>query len=1051
MTTPQALSRSAGASFLVLLSSFCLLSLLALASAAAPPPPPVRTGAPIGGVTLTPGTSYPRPARGGDADVLGTWVARDPYRWMEDPEAAATKEFVAAENNLTSAVLDSLPLRTPLKTAMAAAYNYEKWGIPFKAGGRYFYRRNAGLKNQPILYSRPSLDGPPSVVLDPNVLRADGTVALQEYSISHDGAYLAAAFSTGGSDWRTVRVFRVGGGGSEEGAGGDETPSSSSSSATASTTAGRPLPETLSHVKFTELSWTRDSKGFFYSRYDPPLGVGGESGTSNAADSVQQLWYHVVGTPQSRDARVFSASAPTDFLTATATGDGEHLILSAESTQSASKSRLLVAKISALPRDPVSGALDLSRYDLSAPAKAAASAAAAAAAAAVASKAKLGAQNDDGPSSAASSVSVASIQAAESEEEAESSEVAVKSLAVAAAAAADASSPSSPSSSLSSTLTTTSSSSSSSSSSPSATSDTPIPFPWISLPTHGGYEFRYVAGFGSKLYFMTTFNAARYRVVRIDASAPTRGGGGAGSGLDYSSLSSPPSSSTPSTTATWVEVVAEDSRDLLQSASPSIGPDGKPALLLTYLHDVKGALRLVKAADGSKIADIPLPGPGAVSASSDRDSSEIFFKFASFTNPGTVYRFDAAQPKTLPTIWKTSPIHGVDLSAFSTTQVFVPSADGRANIPLFITAKKGLELDGTHPAVLYGYGGFNIVNGVEFQPDVLVAAQAFGSVYASCGMRGGGEYGERWHADGVVANKQNTYDDFVSCAEYLVKAGYTSPARLSIHGASFGGTLVATVANQRPDLFACVLCDVPVTDIARFHKVRRSVLSFFLFFSALSLSLSLLSSLFSLSLPSVLSPSPPYVLSLSLPSVLCRDAHSATQKQKTIKKIQFTVGVFWKSDYGDPELATERPFIQAWSPLHNIAVPTAGTRNYPAILVSTAEFDDRVPPLHSLKYAATLQHDLASNSTDPQRNALLLRVETQAGHGGGKPMAKHIADATDKWSFCMAAAGAGWVGPAASAAAEAAERAAARPSEEEVAARAAAAAAVGGDVVDLLG
>lgn len=780
--TPAPLSRSAAVAFVFLLSCFFFF-LLAFASAAAPPPLPVRIGAPIGGVTLPPGVSYPKPARGGDADVLGTWVAKDPYRWMEDPEAAATKEFVAAENNLTSAVLDSLPLRSALKTAMAAAYDYEKWGIPFKAGGRYFYRRNAGLKNQPILYSRPSLDGPPSVVLDPNVLRADGTVALQEYSISHDGQYLAAAFSTGGSDWRTVRIFQVGSG--SGGGGGDETtPSSTSTSAASSAAAGRPLPETLSHVKFTELSWTRDSKGFFYSRYDPPPGTGGESGTSNAADSVQQLWYHVVGTPQSQDARVFSASAPTDFLTATATGDGDHLILSAESTQSASKSRLLIAKISALPRDPVSGALDLSKFDLSAPAKAAAAAS---------KKAKL-AMNDG--SDTAASVSVASIQAAESEEEAVSSTP----LAVAAADA--------------------------SSTSPLTTS-TPVPFPWISLPTHGGYEFRYVAGFGSKLYFMTTFNAARYRVVRIDASAPTRGGGsgGAGGGSDSSSpllsssAASPSAAVPPSTTATWVEVVPEDSRDLLQSASPSVGPDGKPALLLTYLHDVKGALRLVKASDGSKIADIPLPGPGAVSASSDRDSSEIFFKFASFTNPGTVYRFDGSQPKTLPTIWKTSPIHGVDLSAFSTTQVFVPSADGRANIPLFITAKTGIKLDGSHPVVLYGYGGFNIVNGVEFQPDVLVAAQAFGTVYASCSMRGGGEYGERWHSDGVVANKQNTYDDFVSCAEYLIKAGYTSPAKLSIHGASFGGTLVATVANQRPDLFACVLCDVPVTDIARFHKV----------------------------------------------------------------------------------------------------------------------------------------------------------------------------------------------------------------------------------------
>ena len=170
----------------------------------------------------------------------------------------------------------SLPTRSPLKTAMGAAYDYEKWGTPFRAGGRYFYRRNAGLKNQPILYCRRTLDGPPSVVLDPNLLRADGTVALQEYSISHDGTTLAAAFSTGGSDWRTVRVFAIG-----------------------ADCTGTPLPGTLAHVKFTDLSWTRDGLGFFYSRYDPP--AGGTSGTSNAADSVQQLWYHVVGTNQVRE------------------------------------------------------------------------------------------------------------------------------------------------------------------------------------------------------------------------------------------------------------------------------------------------------------------------------------------------------------------------------------------------------------------------------------------------------------------------------------------------------------------------------------------------------------------------------------------------------------------------------------------------------------------------------------------------------------------------------------------------------------------------------
>jgi prolyl oligopeptidase len=554
---------------------------------------------------------------------------------------------------------------------------------------------------------------------------------------------------------------------------------------------------------------------------------------------------------QTADTHIFSAAAPTDFLSATATGDGVHLIVSAESTQSAARSRLLAAKLEGLPRSPATGALNLTAYDL-----------------------RRGA--------AAS------------------------------------------------------------------------PFPWTPLPTHGGYEFRYVAGYNSSLYFLTTWNAPRYRVVRIDV---------------------PPA---PAPVGDYVQVVPEHAKDLLQAVAPTLGPAGARALVLTYLHDVKGVLRVVDAADGAPIADVPLPGPGSVSASTDRDSSELFFKFSSFTNPGSVFRWDAATPGTPPTLWKTSVVRGVDLAAFETTQVFVPSRDGRANVPLFITAPVNLTRDGTAPTVLYGYGGFNIVNSVEFQPDVLVAGAAYGAVYASCNMRGGGEYGERWHADGIVANKQNTYDDFVACAEYLVAANITSPGRLSIHGGSFGGTLVAVAANQRPDLFGCVLSDVPVTDIARFHK--------------------------------------------------------------------FTVGVFWKSDYGDPDAAADRPLLMAWSPLHNIRAPTGGTRNYPAILVSTAEFDDRVPPLHSLKYAATLQHDLASSPDAPQRNALLLRVETQAGHGSGKPMSKHIADAADKWSFCMSAVGAKWTG-----ADPASLAATAAPQREEDAVAQAAAAVVGADGISLLG
>lgn len=554
--------------------------------------------------------------------------------------------------------------------------------------------------------------------------------------------------------------------------------------------------------------------------------------------------------PQSADAHVFSAAAPTDFLSATATGDGVHLILSAESTQAASKSRLLAAKLATLPKDPATGALNLTSYDIRRGAAA-------------------------------------------------------------------------------------------------------TPMPWRSLPTHGGYEFRYVAGYNQSLYFLTTWGAPRYRVVRIEV---------------------PTSDTTP--VGDYTEVVPEHAKDLLQGVSPTVGPRGARALVLTYLHDVKAALRLVAADTGAALGEVPLPGPGAASASTDRDSGEVFVKFASFTDPGTVLRWNATEPTAAPTVWKSTTLRGVDPSAFETTQVFVPSKDGRANIPLFITAPKNSPRNGLSPTVLYGYGGFNIVNGIEFQPDVLVAGAAFGAVYASCSMRGGGEYGERWHADGTGAAKQNTFDDFVACAEYLVAANITSPAKLSIHGGSFGGTLVATAANQRPDLFGCVLSDVPVTDIARFQK--------------------------------------------------------------------FTVGVFWKSDYGDPEADADRPRILAWSPLHNVAAPSGGTKNYPAVLVSTAEFDDRVPPLHSLKYAATLQHNLASSASSPQRNALLLRVETQAGHGGGKPMGKHIADAADKWSFCMGAVSAAWTGPEPTGGSV-------TPLREEDAAQRAAAAAVGADGISLLG
>jgi prolyl oligopeptidase len=341
-----------------------------------------------------------------------------------------------------------------------------------------------------------------------------------------------------------------------------------------------------------------------------------------------------------------------------------------------------------------------------------------------------------------------------------------------------------------------------------------------------------------------------------------------------------------------------------------------------YLKDAYTQVKIF-ALDGTLQRQVELPGIGSVGGfDGKRYDTETFYGFTSFTRPTTIYRYDMTTGES--TLFR-QPQVNFNPEDYDTTQVFYASQDG-TRIPMFITHKKGLELNGQNPSLLYGYGGFNVSLTPSFSPSVLVWME-MGGVYAVPNLRGGGEYGEDWHQAGTRLNKQNVFDDFISAAEWLVAQNYTCSQKLAIAGGSNGGLLVGACMTQRPDLFAAALPAVGVLDMLRFHK--------------------------------------------------------------------FTIGWAWCSDYGTPEDPEEFKALYAYSPLHNLKPGTT----YPATLITTADHDDRVVPAHSFKFAAALQ---AAHRGD---NPVLIRIETKAGHGAGKPTTKQIEEASDKWAFLVSTLG----------------------------------------------
>lgn len=397
-------------------------------------------------------------------------------------------------------------------------------------------------------------------------------------------------------------------------------------------------------------------------------------------------------------------------------------------------------------------------------------------------------------------------------------------------------------------------------------------------------QYSFVDDDGPVFFFRTDLAAPKGRLIAIDTRKPER--------------------------AAWREVIPE-TKDSLERAFLVNG-----TFIASYLRDASSAV-LLYGMDGRPLGEVKLPAIGSAHGfAGKRADKATYYSFTNFSTPGAIYRFDVATRTS--TIFK-QPKVKADLGRFETSQVFYTSKDG-TRVPMFLTHRKGLKLDGSNPVLLYAYGGFDIPETPSFSVANLVWME-MGGVYALANLRGGSEYGEAWHQAGMLANKQRVFDDFIAAAEWLIEKRYTLREKLSIYGGSNGCLLIGAVLNQRPDLFGAAVPAVGVMDMLRFHK--------------------------------------------------------------------FTIGWAWTSEYGSSDDSKMFPVLLKYSPLHNIKPGTC----YPPTLIITADHDDRVVPAHSFKYAATLQ------TAQGCANPVLIRIETRAGHGAGKPTSKQIEEAADRLAF----------------------------------------------------
>ena len=570
--------------------------------------------------------TYPETRKDGSIidDYHGTKVA-DPYRWLEDDNSDETKAWVKAQNEVTFGYLKAIPQRAKIRERLEKAWNYERTGVPFEHGGKWFFNRNSGLQNQSVLHVTESLAAEARVLLDPNTLSKDGTTSLTEAAPSEDGKWLVYGVSKAGSDWQEFRVKDI--------------------------ATGKDTGDLIEWVKFSGASWAKDSSGFYYSRYPKPR----EGAALTEANKNQTVYFHQLGTPQSEDRLIYARPDQPDWgLHASVTDDGHYLIYNV-SHGTDPKNRLFYQDLT----QAGAGVVEL----------------------------------------------LNELDAA----------------------------------------------------------------------------YNFIDNVGSVFYLHSDLKAPRYRVIAIDVTKPDR--------------------------KDWREIIPEGEHKL--DSVSCVGGQ----ILCKSLQDARSAMKAYDL-DGRLIREIELPGIGTVGGFGGKRADKItHYAFTSFTTPGAIYHYDVASGRS--TLWK-QPKVDFDASPYETKQVFVKSRDG-TKVPMFIVHKKGIKLDGTNATLLYGYGGFDISLTPNFSIGRAIWLE-MGGVYALANLRGGGEYGAEWHLAGTKLRKQNVFDDFIACAEWLQKEQYTSPKKLAIMGGSNGGLLVGACMTQRPELYGAALPAVGVMDMLRFHR-----------------------------------------------------------------------------------------------------------------------------------------------------------------------------------------------------------------------------------------
>ena len=681
------------------------------------------------------GVQYPSTRRVDTVTNYHGTPVPDPFRWMEAIETPEIATWVKAQNAITLPYLASLQGRNVLHTRITALFNYARSGLPFYEGGRWFYSKNSGLQRQNVWHSRQTLDGPEQVVLDPNRLSPDGSVALSGFSPSPDGRYLVYGQSEGGSDWVTyyVRDLRT----------------------------GTNRADTIRFVKFGGASWTNDGRGFFYSRFpEPPAGEQIKTALAN-----QTIYYHRVGTRQAADIKIHARpDQPKWYVNASMDEAGRYLFV--YTSGGTDKNELYVADLG----DPMNP-------NVRAPIK----------------------------------------------------------------------------------------------------------------PIVTGQDANYGAlGVANgKIYLQIDKDTPNRKIVATPASAPDA--------------------------KTWETVIPESDMPI-EGASLVAGRIG-----VLSLKDVASVVRLYSL-DGTLEREIEMPGLGSASGMIGRfDRPELFYSFNSPTTPNTVYSYDVATSTSKPF---NPPKLTFDPTQFVTERVFYTSKDG-TRVPMFVTHRKDLVKNGSSPTMLYAYGGFSISSRPNFSPATIAWIEQ-GGVFALANLRGGGEYGEKWHEAGMLEKKQNVFDDFIAAAEYLIAEKYTSSRNLAIRGGSNGGLLVGAVMTQRPELYAAAIPQVGVMDMLRYDE--------------------------------------------------------------------FSAGHGWAVEYGSAKDPRAFQWLRAYSPLHNIKTGVC----YPATLVTTADFDDRVVPSHSYKFTATMQP--AQAAAPGCAKPVFIRVEMQGSHGY-RPLDRSIAEQADIWAF----------------------------------------------------